>query len=310
MIPTKGIEDYIDNARLAINFFLEYHQWDGLTKQEVDCWLENFSGSLQEQYYSIRLLNQLLYYSERDMEILLIEGVFHRVLGRQVLFKHQLQNNFKTCQQELEFEFSRCLEKTIFVPLLDSGAPHESGNQISRILVNRLGINPCNVMFAQNISSSHASCESLIIVDDCIGSGDQCREFWANATVQDGTPLRLWCSFNQVEPIYVALVGYSKSLYDLSKELKDLSICCIETLQDEYRVFWENSIYWEDDTERKESMEYFSTLTESHGIPLLGYNQLDFALIMHQNIPDWSLPLFWKGTPDWSILMRRKNSYD
>jgi hypothetical protein len=310
VLPTKEIEEYIDNARLAINFFLKCHQWDGLTRHEVDCWLENFSDTLEGQYYSIRLLNQLLYYSERDMENLLREGIFHRVLGKKVLLEHQLSKNFKTSQQELEFEFTGCLEKALFVPLLDSCAPHESGNQISRILVNRLGVKPQNVIFTQNITSLHVSYENLIIVDDYIGSGNQCRDFWTNATVNDGTPLRVWCSGNQVEPSYVALIGYVNSLHNLSNELPDLSIYCIETLQDEYRVFGKDTIYWSDDAEREDAIAYFKSITDTQGIPLFGYNELDFALIMHQNIPDWSLPLFWKGTTDWPILMRRKNSYE
>lgn len=308
MLPTKEIEEYIDKAHLAIKFFLRC-QWDGLKKQDVDNWLDNFPESLNDQYYSIRLLNQLMYYSKWDMEDLLREGIFHRVLGKKVLLEHQLSNNFRIGQQELESEFNRCLEETIFIPLLDSNAPHESGNQIARLLVTRLGIRSQNVIFAQDITSKHSSYRNLIIVDDCIGSGNQCRNFWANATVKDGTLLRKWCSLTQVEPTYVVLVGYAKSLNDLSKELEDLPICCIETLQDEHRVFGENSDFWDDDAERKDAMEYFAEITRANGIPLLGYINLDFALIMHQSIPDWSLPIFWKETADWSILMSRKNSY-
>jgi hypothetical protein len=113
-----------------------------------------------------------------------------------------------------------------------------------------------------------------------------------------------------VEPSYVALIGYVNSLHNLSNELPDLSIYCIETLQDEYRVFGKDTIYWSDDAEREDAIAYFKSITDTQGIPLFGYNELDFALIMHQNIPDWSLPLFWKGTTDWPILMRRKNSYE
>jgi len=308
-IKANKFQDYLDNANLAIKFFLECHQWSGLKREVVTKWLGNFSGSLQGKYYATRLLSQLFYYSEIDLEILLKEGVFNIVITKELLLKKQLSAGFGLNQNQLQIEFDRAMERTLFIPLLDVNEPYESGNQIARMLVQQLGVPNSQVTFAGKITSSHNVFERIIIIDDCIGSGDQCRKFWENTQIADGTLLRQWCRDQHVTAHYVALIGYEQNIIKLSKEFTDLKICCVERLEDEHSIFGQNSIFWRDEEEKNNAMSYFDQITLENEIPIFGHGDMDFSVIMHKNIPDWSLPMFWRGNQNWSILMRRKNSY-
>lgn len=106
----------------------------------------------------------------------------------------------------------------------------------------------------------------------------------------------------------MTLFGYDKSISNLREELDDLNIYCVRQLSEAQRVFSDDSYIWNNTDERDEAFSLFREITRMNGINLYGYKELDFAFIMHETIPDWSLPLFWQENTDWKLLMRRKNS--
>ncbi len=314
----EDLADYIDYAWKSILFFLKCGQWSGLKKFEVTQWLENFEYNLIDQYYAHRLLSKLLYYSEEDMEILIKEGIFSSIIGEQVLQK-QIEHSFSLTEEELTTEFDTILKNTLFVPVKDRTGPGESGEQISRLLINKLLIETEQVVYSRDIDESHRKYGQLIIVDDCIGSGYQCEDFWSKTLTSESEiinghiekmKLRTWCSQNNIRAYYVVLTGYKDSINMLSDQFEDLSICSVEVISDEYRVFRTSSSYWEDQDELKNALQFFSDFCFKKRRPLLGHENLDFALIMHKNIPDWTLPFFWGHSKGFNILMQRKNSYD
>ena len=155
--------------------------------------------------------------------------------------------------------------------------------------------------------------KNLVIVDDCVGSGQQLRTFWEETTIDDnGSQISIeeLCEKYSVKANYLTLFGYNKSIEQLSDEFPDLNICCVRELNDQLRVFSEHSYIWSTPEERGKAFELFDALAKNAGIPTYGYNNLDFAFVMHKTIPDWSLPIFWKENSDWKLLVRRKNSND
>src|SRR5688500_5994888 len=79
--------DYVQDAEAFFAIMRRAGQWDGLLPDAVNLWLENFdTPSLR--YFACRILRGLLYYSERDTETLLREGLNHQVLGRLVRMEH------------------------------------------------------------------------------------------------------------------------------------------------------------------------------------------------------------------------------
>jgi hypothetical protein len=75
------------------------------------------------------------------------------------------------------------------------------------------------------------------------------------------------------------------------------------------RVFSEDNIIWEKETNEKEkAIEYFEKIKKIKGVSFLGFKNLDFAVILHDRLPNWSLPILWKDTLCWKNLLKRKTS--
>jgi hypothetical protein len=304
----------IHRCRAYINFMLSQQQWSGLTKAEIDQWLNNFRELSQEEMLLVyKLLINLIYYSEDDVIDALREGIFN-CLFYNILLEKQKSEKFQLSPQALSNIVKEELRKTCFVPLLDSDSPHESANYVTRLLVQQQMISPIQSMFLHDIVDpiQAGNFSRLVIVDDCIGSGDQLRGFWNNTAeiTIGGTEILLseFCKRYSVTVNYLTLFGYDESIKQLIREMPQVHICCVRMLSNNQRVFQKNSYIWTNDEERQRAQALFSELADEHGFPLLGYKNLDFAFIMHKTIPDWSLPIFWKERSDWKLLMRRKNS--
>lgn len=304
----------IHKCREYINFMLSQQQWSGLTKVETDQWLDNFRELAPEEMLLVyKLLINLIYYSENDVIDALREGIYS-CLFYDILLERQKSEKFGLSSQALSNIVKSELRKTCFIPLLDRDSPHESANYVTRLLVQQQIIEPQQSMFLHDIVDPiHAGCFTrLVIVDDCIGSGDQLRGFWNDTAkiTTDGKEISLgkFCDLNSIEANYLTLFGYDESIKQLIDEIPQLHICCVRMLSNAQRVFLKDSYIWSNDKERQQAQTLFSELAKEHGFPLLGYRDLDFAFIMHKTIPDWSLPLLWKERSDWKLLMRRKNS--
>lgn len=311
----ESLQLHIDKCKSYIDFMLSQQQWSGLTKAEVEQWLSNFQDlNLYEKYLVYKLLTSLIYYSEKDVLDVLNEGI-HSQLFYDVVLAKQMSTDFSLSWQAISNVVKSELNDSRFIPLLDKNAPHESGNYVSRLLVQNGLIHPSQSLFLDSIVGAFQKkpFRNLIIVDDCVGSGEQLRTFWTSASVSINSaiiPLSSFCTDNNIKAHYLTLFGYEKSISELANNFKNLRICCVRFLNDSLRVFSPSSYVWANEDERQDALKLFSALTSNSGIYLYGYNKLDFAFIMHQTIPDWSLPLFWQENSDWKLLMRRKNSND
>lgn len=313
-VTEDAIKAEISKCRMFIDFMLKQQQWSGINREDIDRWISNFAGiSESEKLLAYKLLSNLIYYSEKDVIEALKEGIYNCLLKKTISEKQILSDFTLSSQALLQIEKDE-LKKTCFIPLLDSNAPHESGNYVSRLLVQQGMINSDHSIFLNNIEETFNTIgfSRLVIIDDCVGSGDQLRDFWnINAEVKfngKNTLLKNYCRAKKIDVNYLTLFGYEPSIERLKSELAELNICCVRGLNDLQRVFVEGSYVWENEVERKIAIKFFERLTRDVMIPFYGYKGLDFAFIMHRTIPDWSLPIFWKEKDDWQLLLRRKNS--
>lgn len=292
---------------------ISQQQWSGIGNREVDKWLQNFKDlSLEDKHMVYKLLTSVIYFSEKDVTDVLKDGVF-KCIAYDSILKSQIDNEFQLSNRALQNLYEKELSQACFVPLLDSDSPHESGNYVSRLLVQQGIIPPSQSMFIDKVPEcfKDGKFNKLIIVDDCVGSGHQLTGFWTKTKVKDNgkdISIKELCTKYSVSAKYLTLFGYNKSIEDLRSIFKDLTVYCVRDLSDQQRVFTDESYVWSNNDERDKAIELFGTLCKNAGIPLLGYNNLDFAFIMHKTIPDWSLPLFWMENSDWNLLVRRKNS--
>lgn len=306
---------YINRCKAFVDFMLSQRQWSGISNADIDAWLSNFKRlNHEEQELVFKLLTNIVYFSENDVTEALRIGVYNCLSYSDILEK-QKASNFSLSTNALNNIHKANINKACFVPLLDSQAPHESANSICRVLVQQ-GIIPAEKsMFLNQVPKLFqlGQVNNLVIVDDCVGSGQQLRTFWEETKIEDdGSQITIkeLCEKHSVKANYLTLFGYNKSIEQLSAEFPDLNICCVRELTDQLRVFSESSYIWSNPEERARALKLFTTLAKDAGIPIYGYNNLDFAFVMHKTIPDWSLPIFWKENSDWKLLLRRKNSND
>lgn len=284
-------------------------QWDYLTVSDVEKWLEqNFNNDNEGKYYAIKILLHTIYYRKKDKEALLWHGVYDKLLGE--IIKKELfeKENIYIQKCELEGKLDDLLSACFFIPLLDSDKPSESGNQIIGDLVHKIGVSEKQVGFIQNITSEEIKdTKYIVFVDDCIGTGNQLKKFWNSNKVEY---IKKICTETNIKIFYLVLIGYDKNLTKLvdGGKLAGIEIIVCDILTDKNRVFSDESLVWDSIEEKQNALKYFDEVKNKKGVKFRGYKQLDFAVILHDRLPNWSLPIYWEKSANWEILLHRKNS--
>lgn len=301
-------EGYIDYSRDTYEFLIGARQWTGFNINRLNSWIRNFSGIENGEYYACKILNGLIGYSESDRAQMLLDGI-ERIMRKEVVFPLLGGKDFSVLPSEIDYCIQEALDKTIFSPLLVFNAPGESGDEMLRVLT-KMGNSPVkHKRFVSEITED-TPCKTLVIIDDCIGSGEQFSGFWEEATIRNGKLLRDWCREKQIHPYYLCLVAFDETIRSLQEEYTDITILVIEQLSKKHGVFQMENGIWNDEQELKQVKGVLRAELEEKGIALLGYTDLDFGVIIHDSIPDWSLPIFHKEKNGWKLLVERKDSND
>lgn len=304
---TSEMEEYIEQTEPIISFLCRSQQWDGISESRIYEWLSNFSD-LEGRYYALKILRNCIYYSEEDLIQLLRNGLYEKIYGKEIKKRIVEKGELSVTTSIISSEIDLMKSKTLFIPLLDKNKPHESGAQLSRYLIQNLRISEKQSDYHWNIKQEHLeNHDILVIVDDCIGSGDQLRNFWSSPELEK---IRDAAEEGIIRCYYMVITGYKKNIDDFKGSFKNLDIRICDPLTDRHRVFSKNSIFWKNDEELNAAVEYFKKIEEVRDIPMYGYVGMDFAVIIHKSTPDWSLPIFWKKSLEWNILVKRKNSYE
>lgn len=307
MLDSIDKQEYIDNSKVFFDFLMHTRQWSNISQVEYKKWLSNFDDIPDGPYIACRLLNHLLYYSEKDIIKLIVDSI-NAIFCREIILPLQLSKDFSSIASVNEYEIENAIKKTLVVPLSLYADPGDSGPHISRLIHNHYKplIPAC---YCHNMLESMSEMyDRIIIVDDFVGSGKQFSEFWKEAEMRSGKLLRNWCRENGVTAYYLALVGYENTLIQLNSDFSDITIIFAETLSDYHRVFSDQSFCWDNKDEQETAKSVLETELNKYGIKLLGFDKLDFAVATSDTMPDWSLPLFHKNINGWKMLMERKDS--
>ncbi|NOT92265.1 phosphoribosyltransferase-like protein [Ferruginibacter sp.] len=302
-------QQYLDEKMHQLRVVCQ-SQWDYLKYSDFDKWLsDNFQNDIEGRYYVTKILLHTVYYSKKDMEKLMHYGLYEKIYGKQVKADLVAKEDIYLSTSVAEGIVHQLKESTFFIPLLDSDKPSESGNGIIGDLVHKMNVSENQVDFHRNVTEGKLSgYKYLIFVDDCIGSGNQLKKFWNSAPIKQ---IRDICEKLSIKIYYIVLIGYDNNIekLKLADDLQGLEVVVCDLLTDKNRVFSEGNIIWDKDTNEKEAaIAYFEKIKKQKGINFLGYKKLDFAVILHDRLPNWSLPIFWKKNSLWSNLLQRKTS--
>ncbi len=304
------MELYCSNKKALLRTICRSNQWSGITEGNIDDWLYHNFKEIKGKYFAIKILLHGLYYSENNLIALLKDGIFNKILGNNIKKQLIADGNIYKLKSEIEAEIKEELSKTLFIPLLDHDKPSESGNAIIRYLNHKLSISSANTAFHFLIEPQQLERYTrIIIVDDCLGSGDQLTGFWNyndkfKVIKEEAQRLGL-------EIFYLVLIGNEESLTQLqiNGELVGLKVVICEKVNKENGVFQlTNNIWNGDKDELDDAISYFDQISAIYSVPRLGFGNMDFAVFIHNTTPDWSLPIFWTENSDWKPLFKRKNS--
>ena len=138
MQTEDDFEIYINRCKQFIEVMINTRQWSGLTKNDVHRWLANFRNlSLKQMYIVYKLLTNVIYYSDNDIIYLLKDGVRNRLFN-DIILNNQINSDFQLDDGQITDIINTEMKCTCFIPLLDTNSPHESGNYISRLLVQNV----------------------------------------------------------------------------------------------------------------------------------------------------------------------------
>tara|TARA_R110000782_G_scaffold237188_1_gene323522 strand:- start:261438 stop:262394 length:957 start_codon:yes stop_codon:yes gene_type:complete len=303
--------EFYNHATEKVYFYIESKFWSKLTNNQFQKWLNNFK-SPDEKYCAAKLLDRFVYYSEEDIIQLLKYGL-HELLIRVNHISIEVKNNFNTEENELATLKQEFVKTTAFIPL-NSGNPTESGNIIASYLCKEHGVPEENVLNAMKLTSDMLlKYQNIIIVDDFIGSGDQIISFWSDDDViLDGNHKKMYEIANEYQNInfkYFCLVtteeGYNNFYSEGLHHNQKLDIIYCEKLKTKFKIFGENSVYFDND-EKDACKMIIENICKINGINLLGHKGLDYAIAFHHSIPDASLPLFYEQKNSWNYLFRSK----
>jgi hypothetical protein len=298
---------YIENRKALVRVICRTRQWSGLEENEVFNWLDNFKDTFGK-YIALKILIHSIYYSEKNVVSLLKHGIYEKIISQNIKEQLILNDNILIPRTETNALLKEILNKTVFIPLLDSSKPGESANQITRYLIQKMDINSNQTAFIDNLDLKDLKqLKSIIFVDDCIGSGNQLEQFFDRSNVK----LKIDSAFqNNIKVYYLILTGYKNNIdiIQKSKNLEHIKIVACDELSDNDRIFNPKNIIWYDDEEFQKAVLYFKNLEKEYGISQYGWSNLDFSVFIHNTVPDWSLPIFWMENSDWTPLMKRKNS--
>lgn len=295
---------WCDHIRDKTGFYIrDIRQWSDVRQIDFDGWLANFTDNTG-RYIATRLLNRFIYYSERDVLRLLQHAILKVFLYPRSV-DWALERGFDLTRAEQMRLVDEVIRQLRFVPLLDDDRPSESGNQLCRYLSRDFGLPKFQMSQPEDLASIVE--REVIVLDDFVGSGQQAIDFWMGPKL-GGRSLRDVAASNRLDVTYLCLVTTDFGLRRIATYAPGLKVMSSEILGERYRVFETPSLFFDSVRDVEAARDYLTELCRAHGIPLLGFHDLDYSVAFHHAVPDATLPLFWADTPRWHYLVKRRPS--
>lgn len=292
----KTVEEYIERH----SYFQSLQLYPVSNNFEAESWLNNFSDP-EDIDIAIRLLEFYMFISESLVEELL------KWSTRKAL--HAIQEK---CCMTLQEVLNKCYFS--FIPG-EIPKPCDSGHIFVRMLRDRLHICEDNILDFSKIECNLIAKDSpFILVDDFVGSGEQCIKAWNDANALGFSMSGYVATGNIViyAPLLMTQYGYNRIL----ENCPGLILCPTHIIDDEYNLFSDNCIFWHYNDIPKDNVYRFiisksvqlKWYPNKEHVSYKGFHDLGLALSFHHGTPDATLPIFWACETNWNYLFQR--SYD
>lgn len=257
---------FISRAKDYLRSMTDEKYWLGV-KSDIDKWVKNFDGIREGEYIAMRIICNMIVYSETDVAKLVDAGL--RELYKENLVKCQIDNDFRLRVQECEHIVKEIHTKTILCPLEVDAAPTQSSHALLRVMKNRSKrADECKVYSLSEIESiQKGSVGQLVVVDDWIGSGKQVETFMKRK-VGNNDNIVEFCKEKNIQLIFLFLAGYKKSIEEIEK--KGIKVICMESIDDSHSLFKNGSSCWKNEEERVNIKSILDAYSNRRGIKIYG----------------------------------------
>ena len=289
----------------------ECEHWSFRALDSFRRWLENFEP--EDRWLAAILLDKLTAISSRHESQCLHQGL------QEWLLHASTENGPYASAKEKRDALKAILRESAITPVCgESPDPSDSGNSICRAARYALG-NRVETLDTEGAVKHVASGKRLILVDDCVGSGSQVEEtlkfgFGGDSLlslVQAGAGARV---------SLVGTIGEKETL----ERLEALGMHCFFAyrLGSSDRILETTSESHYPPTTDEDLRAELSALLRKYSpklsddvtvrrfsdpeFPVLGFRRFGHTVAISRQFPDWSLPIYWADTDDWSGLRLRE----
>jgi hypothetical protein len=179
----------------------------------------------------------------------------------------------------------------------------ESGSQFLYSLRQKLQLTSIN--FPTNYNHLHSSMESIVFIDDIIGSGNQAKNFCSEFLININ-----------IKKYYYSLLAFESGLANLKMNSGFTDVFSAKILYESEKAFSDKSEIFPDSTIRarvKEMAFFYGEMLYPKGP--LGYDDSQALIAFSHNTPNNTLPIIWAsennektiGIP-WNPILERKKT--
>jgi hypothetical protein len=290
---------------------------NGIREPDIDNWLAHFDGSAtgdvrQERLCSLHLLSEFTYFGLRELRVLLKAGFLEHV-ARPALKRAREAAGGGRDMTRIRSLYSQEISRTRF---LGVGNPSDSGSHLLYYFRQETGLSKELFISSHEIFDGPVSEPStafrepeltrLVFIDDLLGSGQQATEY--SATILRDVRAVASRLGKSVELVYLVLFAKPEGLAHARGTLFD-RVCAVHELADADMAFTSASRAFR---KPPSGVDFAAsqTVATHYGARIwpsfpLGYRNGQLMLGFHHNVPDNSLPIFWKKTTDWTPILPR-----
>lgn len=300
IIP-NGYERFANEVFSRFRLLLSKNVFTGITQLTLREWLSNFTSD-EEQYLAAHLLDALIYRTD-----LMVDSAS----------QHVIEMILPNALKKTGFYYSESIDA--FVRSLSSGdldiglrfvavdgtfeeAPGKSGGQLIRQFSRSTGLNKSFLLRPENIGKLDSSVNSLIFIDDCIGTGSQFKRFCK--------AYKLYELSNRYNLIYIPLIAHPSGVEKINAAFPSVCIWPVEVLGRGSDFFSEDrsrkGIWWRDQCNSVIDVKnIYSQLMNRHGVSPESKFNLNLSIGFSFSTPNNTLKAYFSAQGTWKKLLVR-----
>ncbi len=285
------------------DFLVEAQLWPLERNLNYSGWLANFTEG--ERNFAERLLMNFMYYSN-DLTKHLFRFAFNK-LAMSIC-------DFRESDEVLHEQWREFLRKIAITHVTgEEPSTTDSGYHFARLSRQFLGLDANQILSNEQAVEKiyFGDCETIVFVDDFVGSGNQFCETWDRTlTIAPETHY----SFKRIldegkrsfKAFYCPIFCTWKGRAKIHHFAPSVQIVPAHDLDESYSALSSKSRFWTNDL-IPHATAFLESVSKRAGLDegWRGFHELGLGIAFEHGIPDATLPIYYHESPSWQPLMRR-----